>query len=91
MCLALPEHWRAIRGAGVQDRLIAFLRPLVGGAFGFKDPRTARLMMMWRGVFSALGARPRFVFCVREPAQVVRSLLARTGCWRRKGVSLADL
>jgi hypothetical protein len=76
--LALPEHWASDpRVLAVQDRLVAFLRPLVGGAFGFKDPRTARLMTMWRRVFSALEARPRFVFCVREPAQVVRSLLAR--------------
>jgi hypothetical protein len=84
--LALPEHWASDpRVLTVQDRLVAYLRPLVGGVFGFKDPRTARLMTMWRGVFRALGARPRFVFCVREPGQVVRSLRARDRMMEAQG------
>jgi len=84
--LALPEHWASdSRVLAVQDKLVAFLRPLIGGAFGFKDPRTARLMMMWRGVFHALRVQPRFVFCVREPGQVARSLRARDRMMEAQG------
>jgi hypothetical protein len=84
--LALPEHWASDpRVLAVQERLVAYVGSLAGGAFGFKDPRTARLMKMWRGVFDALGARPRFVFCVREPAQVVRSLQARDRMMEAQG------
>ncbi|HTZ71031.1 MAG TPA: sulfotransferase [Acetobacteraceae bacterium] len=77
--LALPEQWLADHKVlAVRDTLVAYLRSRVaGGRFGFKDPRTARLLPLWRQVFSALRARPRFVFCVRDPAQVARSLTAR--------------
>jgi hypothetical protein len=78
--LALPDQWLDdARVVAVQAALVAWLRPLVaaGGRFGFKDPRTARLMKLWRRVFTALGVRPRFVFCVRDPAQVARSISAR--------------
>jgi hypothetical protein len=47
------------------------------GPLGFKDPRTARLMPLWREVLAILGAVPRYVFCLRDPAQVARSVAAR--------------
>jgi hypothetical protein len=77
--LALPENWlEDPQVAGVGAALVAWLRPLVAsGRFGFKDPRTARLMPLWREVFCALEVRPRFVFCVRDPVQVTRSISAR--------------
>jgi len=77
--LALPDHWlEDDRVWVVREALIAWLRPRVGRAlFGFKDPRTARLMPLWRQVFEALEVTPRFVFCVRDPAQVARSISAR--------------
>jgi hypothetical protein len=77
--LALPENWlEDARVGGVREALIAWLRPRVGRAgFGFKDPRTARLLPLWRQVFTALAVTPRFVFCVRDPTQVARSITAR--------------
>jgi hypothetical protein len=45
--------------------------------FGFKDPRTSRLLAMWPPLFAALDADPLYIFCVRDPAQVARSLAAR--------------
>ena len=78
--LALPDGWLDdARVQQVQSALAGWLAPRIGGAraFGFKDPRTARLMPMWRQVFARLGAVPRYVFCVRDPSQVARSLSAR--------------
>lgn len=78
--LALPPHWLDHpRVAAVREALIAYVGPqLRGGAlWGVKDPRTARLLPLWRQVFTALEATPRFIFCVRDPAQVARSLQAR--------------
>ena len=78
--LALPEHW--LDDAAVQAvkaELIGLLaRGMAGPSlYGFKDPRTARLLPLWREVFAAVGAVPRIVFCIRNPAQVARSVHAR--------------
>jgi len=78
--LALPDGWLDdARVRQVQAALVGYLAPRIGGerAFGFKDPRTARLMPMWRQVFADIGVVPRYVLCVRDPAQVARSLSAR--------------
>jgi hypothetical protein len=78
--LALPDGWLDDgRVQQVQAALVGYMAPRIGGgrAFGFKDPRTARLMPLWRQVFARLEAVPRYVFCVRDPAQVARSLSAR--------------
>ena len=83
--LALPDGWLDDpRVRQVQAALVGYLAPRIGGrsAFGFNDPRTARLMPMWRQVFADLCAIPRFVMCVRDPAQVAGSLSARDGMSR---------
>ena len=49
------------------------------GYFGFKDPRTVRLMPVWHQIFNELKLAPKFVLCLRNPAQVARSLHARDG------------
>jgi len=48
-------------------------------AFGFKDPRTAKLMPVWKRIFNRLDLKPKFVFCIRNPAQIAASLKARDG------------
>ncbi len=78
--LDMPEHWLSDpRVAEIRARAVAWLKPRVAGGktFGFKDPRTTLLLPFWQGVFSEIGADPRYVFCVRDPAQVARSLHAR--------------
>jgi hypothetical protein len=47
------------------------------GIWGFKDPRTCRLLVFWREVFLALGCEVNFVFAVRNPASVAASLATR--------------
>ena len=48
--------------------------------FGFKDPRTVRLMPM-SGIrfINELKLTPKVVLCLRNPMQVARSLYARDG------------
>ncbi len=48
------------------------------GLWGFKDPRTCRLLAFWSEVFSALNCKISFVMAVRNPASVVASLAARS-------------
>jgi len=78
--LSLPEGWLA--HARVQELRRAAannLRPRLatGRLFGFKDPRTTLLLPFWNQVFADIGAEPRYVLCIRNPAQVVRSLAMR--------------
>lgn len=77
--LSLPPHWLDHPKIGaIRDALITYVAPKLGtGRWGIKDPRMARLLPLWRLVFVALDAAPRFVLCVRNPAQVARSLEAR--------------
>ena len=80
--LDMPEHWLGDpRVRDLQRQAVHWLAPRLGGAapFGVKDPRMSRLMPFWDGVFAAAGAAPRFVLCVRDPAQSARSVAARDG------------
>lgn len=49
------------------------------GIWGFKDPRTCRLLGFWNEVFSALECEVNFVIAVRNPASVAASLATRDG------------
>jgi hypothetical protein len=85
--LALPEHWlEDPRVAAVGRELVAWLWPQWATfRFGFKDPRTARLLPLWRQVFATLGATPHWIFCVRDPAQVARSVSKRDQMPQQQG------
>lgn len=86
--LALPENWHSTPGVfGVENRIVEYMSRVLASAelTGFKDPRTARLLPLWEGVFDRLGAEPRFIFCVRDPSQVARSLEARDSSARAEG------
>ena len=78
---ALPVAWWADpRVAQIRREIVAFLDKRMGdGYFGFKDPRTVRLMPVWHQIFSELKLTPKVVLCVRNPAQISRSLKARDG------------
>ena len=65
---------------GNRREMVKFLEDRIGEArFGFKDPRTVRLMPLWQQIFDELKLAPKVVFCLRNPAQVARSLAARDG------------
>ncbi len=77
--LPFPVAWWADpRVIKVRNEIIGFLQKKMGDVhFGFKDPRTVRLMPMWDQIFTHLRVEPKFVFCLRNPAQVARSLNQR--------------
>jgi GT2 family glycosyltransferase/glycosyltransferase involved in cell wall biosynthesis/Tfp pilus assembly protein PilF len=77
----LPVAWWADPEVSeVRRQIVAYLTARMGDApFGFKDPRTARLLPMWHQIFGELGLAPKFIICLRSPAQVARSLHARDG------------
>jgi hypothetical protein len=57
------------------DRLQSHFVP--HGLWGFKDPRTIRLLPFWRGVFQQLDVDDRYVVAIRNPISVAASLLKR--------------
>jgi hypothetical protein len=78
---ALPVAWWADpRVVQIRHEIVAFLGERMGGSyFGFKDPRTVRLLPLWHQIFNELRLTPKVVLCLRNPAQVARSLNARDG------------
>jgi hypothetical protein len=77
----LPVAWWADpRVVQIKHEIVAFLEKRMGeGYFGFKDPRTMRLMPLWHQIFNELKLAPKLVLCLRNPAQVARSLNTRNG------------
>lgn len=49
------------------------------GLWGFKDPRTARLLPLWQDIFAELDVTPRYLLTVRDPRAVSASLARRNG------------
>jgi hypothetical protein len=78
---ALPVAWWADpRVVQIRREIVGFLERRMGdGYFGFKDPRTVRLMPVWHQIFNELELAPKIVLCLRNPAQIARSLNARDG------------
>jgi hypothetical protein len=84
----LPVGWWADPAVRcIRDEMAAWLEGRMGRTvrFGFKDPRTARLLPMWREVFADLDLTPHFVFCLRHPGAVADSLAARDDLPRDDG------
>lgn len=89
---AFDDSWHSIRileesriDAEAFPHLIAKGRALLAlklqsfTPFGFKDPRTARLLFYWERVFEELKLEPRYVIALRDPISVARSLDRRDG------------
>lgn len=78
--LAMPERYLDDpRVQAMHLEALAWLRPRLRGPqiFGLKDPRVTRLLPFWNRVFADAGASPRILYCLRDPAQVARSVHAR--------------
>lgn len=80
--LPLPAGWWLDPAvAQIRREIMAFLeqKRAAGMPFGFKDPRTARLLPLWQQIFDELAVEPKIVLCLRNPVQVARSLEERDG------------
>jgi hypothetical protein len=85
---AFDDFWPLANGwesradvAPFRTKLIEIARSQFAGKplWGFKDPRTCRLMPMWRTIFSELGTSPRYVVLVRHPLEICASMAAQNG------------
>jgi hypothetical protein len=72
---------RLLRGKGYFLRAVELLREKMRtrDLFGVKDPRIAKLLPFWREVFSYCQLDISYVFAVRNPLSVVKSLAVRDG------------
>ncbi len=74
------EWWRLPKAQAAKQQLIAVVRNEIGkadGLWGFKDPRTSRLLPLWKEIFAELGLQPIYLLAIRNPAEVVQSLVKR--------------
>jgi hypothetical protein len=65
-----------------KEELVSIVRAEITGAkgiWGFKDPRTCRLLPMWKEIFAELDLEPLYLLAVRDPAVVAESLVKRDG------------
>lgn len=56
--------------------------------WGFKDPRTSRLLIFWQEVFKRAGVQAKYVYALRNPLDIARSLARRDGINHRQGYLL---
>ncbi|MBN1141573.1 MAG: glycosyl transferase family 1 [Deltaproteobacteria bacterium] len=78
----LPAEYLA-RGAALLGNKLE-----TAACFGFKDPRTARLLPFWREVFGRLPVELGYVIACRNPVSVANSLSKRDGMEVGKAYSL---
>lgn len=75
----LPAGWlEAPATTAAAEALQAVLRARLCEAdavWGFKDPRTASFLPLWRRIFAGEGVAPRYLLALREPADVMRSFM----------------
>jgi lipopolysaccharide biosynthesis protein len=90
MLAALKSDWHflsAITGADVEtlrtkgyvERAAALLNAKLAqsSAYGFKDPRTSKLLPFWVEAFKAAGIQPHYVLAIRNPMSIEKSLAKR--------------
>jgi len=78
----LPDGWETrAEIQPIRKKLIDMVRSqlAVKPLWGFKDPRTCRLVPLWRTIFNELGTSPRYVVLMRHPREIAGSLAAQNG------------
>ena len=63
----------------LQRTAARYVRRTFGGRplWGFKDPRTLRVLPLWLGVFEAAGLDDAYLLVIRNPMSIAKSLFAR--------------
>ena len=76
--VSLPDGWwRDPAIAPLRKRLKDLAAETLArteGPWGFKDPRTCRLLPMWKEILKELSLTPRFIWAVRHPAESSHSM-----------------
>jgi hypothetical protein len=74
---ALDVSWQSEMRERARDYIREVLKEV--DVWGFKDPRTARLLPFWNSVFNSLQINPSYCLVVRHPLSVAESLQRRNG------------
>jgi len=76
-----PWRWQIPEVRAAQADMVQFLRDTFGNAplWGFKDPRTCRLLPFWKPVLAEFGSKPCYLIVLRNPLSVAQSLAKRDG------------
>lgn len=74
-----PAWWGRPDIRAIRNEMISWLARLIETSphFAIKDPRLSLLLPVWREICAELAIEADHIFCVRHPAQVVRSLVHR--------------
>lgn len=83
-CLPMPPGWmQQIAAVKAQHQLLELISRHLQGqqetCWVIKDPRTSRLLPLWLNVAEALQIPLRLLLAIRDPAEVVCSLVRRDG------------
>ncbi|PWV64470.1 rhamnan synthesis F family protein [Plasticicumulans acidivorans] len=80
----LAANWPAIKNDTIIEELTnKAIRTITqnleksGGIWGFKDPRTCRLLQFWKNVFSSTPCDASYIITLRNPLSVAASLAKR--------------
>jgi hypothetical protein len=77
-CVPFPAGWwRRKEVLTIRDEICAWIRGRLdrtAGLWGFKDPRTCRLLPLWWDIFRDLGLRVHYVIATRSPAEAAISM-----------------
>jgi O-antigen biosynthesis protein len=88
----LPDGWEDFpQVEPYRRRLLEIVNEEFAGhaLWGFKDPRTSRLLPLWHGLLETAGVQSRFILMARNPDEIARSLAAREGYSFNKSLLLA--
>ena len=76
-----PDNWKRRTLSALEEEAGQLLQNRFGGhrLWGFKNPRTARLLPFWQNIFRRLGVEDIYVIDSRNPLSVARSLKQHNG------------
>lgn len=79
VALLKDTRWEEPEIEAIRMEAIEYIRAnfLAHPLWGFKDPRTLRLLPFWSPVFQRLGLEDAYVMVIRNPLSVAQSLIAR--------------
>jgi len=84
------EDFAALQAAGFVDEAASLLAARLQAypRYGFKDPRVARLGLLWRAAMARCGVRAVAVVVLRHPLSVARSLARSDGLSEERSLLL---
>ncbi|HEY9724289.1 MAG TPA: hypothetical protein V6D47_19970 [Oscillatoriaceae cyanobacterium] len=79
--LITSEQWQSphLQALRLEARELLQTRLAQYPLWGFKDPRTVRVLPFWNACFEELQLAPRYLVSIRNPLSVVKSLARRDG------------